>query len=267
MASKRIRLDRALVSRGLFDDTAAAQRAILAGDVKVDGGRVYSPAATVSPDAVIELISHLPYVSRGGFKLAGALEAFAFDPAGMNCIDCGCSTGGFTDCLLQHGAARVCAVDVGYGQFAWQLRQDPRVSLFERTNIRAIGLEEAGGPFDLAVCDISFAPLRSFVASIAALMKPGAHAILLVKPQFEVAKNLVGERGVVRDAAVHEDCLRAACDDVAAAGLTPLRLATSPITGPEGNIEFLLLARKAHAAIPTFDFAAVVAQAHTQHAS
>lgn len=241
MTTGKLRLDDLLVEREFFADRDTALRAILAGEVRLGSEVAKSAGLRVSSDIDVTVLSHARFVSRGGNKLQGALDAFKFDVSGMSCLDCGASTGGFTDCLLQNGASRVCAVDVGYGQFAWSLRQDPRVILFERTNIRSLPFEESGAPFDLAVADISFAPLHSYLASVKALLKEDGSFITLVKPQFEAAKGDVGDHGVVRDVAVHISVLQRAVQAFEQMGLAPQGLCHSPITGPMGNIEYLLL--------------------------
>lgn len=264
MATKKIRLDELCVMRGLFDDVEQAQRSIIAGDVYVDDEPLHSRAARIPADAVVRLRSHGSYVSRGGEKLAGALDAFGFDPTGLDCLDCGASTGGFTDCLLKRGARSVCAVDVGYGQFAWQLRNDARVRLFERTNINLLDPEAAGAPFDLAVADISFAPLHSYVGAVRRLLSEDGTLIALVKPQFEAHRSQVGPGGIVLDAAVHEEVLVRVLGTCREVGLEPQALTYSSITGAKGNIEFLLEAT-CGAAEKAVDVAGVVARAHNAH--
>jgi 23S rRNA (cytidine1920-2'-O)/16S rRNA (cytidine1409-2'-O)-methyltransferase len=265
----RRRLDELCVERGLFEDRAQAARAILAGEVFVLDEPVYARAALVDADAPIRLRSRGRFVSRGGEKLQGAIEAFSLDVAGLSCLDCGASTGGFTDCLLQHGAASVCAVDVGYGQFDWRLRCDDRVQLFERTNINALDPQEAGAPFDLAVADISFAPLRSYLDAVCALLGSDASFVTLVKPQVEVARSDVGRGGIVRDTTLHREVVLRAVAEFDAAGLVPAGLACSPITGAKGNIEFLLLGVRGDAAegrlpVTSADVAALVSSAHNR---
>ncbi len=236
----RIRLDRLLVERGLAPSRERAQALILAGHVRVAGQPAGKPGGEVSADVALEVLADdLPFVSRGGLKLAFALEHYAFDPAGHVALDVGASTGGFTDCLLQRGARRVLAVDVGYGQLAWTLRQDPRVFLLERQNVRSLSAAQLPEPPTMAVSDVSFISLRLVLPKLAELLPPGAPALVLIKPQFEVGKGQVGKGGVVRDPA-----LRArAVDDVLAAA-TALGFATepvvpSPVVGPAGNVEFL----------------------------
>ena len=261
MTRSQMRLDDLLVERGMYPDRDVALRAILAGEVRLDTTVATSAGMMVPYDARIDVEQTQRYVSRGGLKLEGALEAFSFDPTGLGCLDAGASTGGFTDCLLQHGAARVCAVDVGYGQFAWSLRTDPRVALFERTNIRDLDPDSSGAPFDLAVADVSFAPLRSYLESVVRLLKPDGSFITLVKPQFEAAKSQVGARGVVSDPLVHQTILEHAKSQFEEHGLSCRGLAFSPITGPMGNIEYLLLGTGG-APRATIDVEMVVTQAH-----
>jgi 23S rRNA (cytidine1920-2'-O)/16S rRNA (cytidine1409-2'-O)-methyltransferase len=195
------------------------------------------PGQPVAEDAPIRVEHGLPYVSRGGLKLAAALDAFGVDPAGWVCADIGASTGGFTDCLLQRGAARVYAVDVGYGQLAWSLRQDPRVAAMERTNIRH--LESLPQAVALATVDVSFIGLGLVLPRIAKLLSPGGQVIALIKPQFEVGKGQVGKGGVVRDPKLHRSAIAKVLAEAAAVALAPAGVIRSPITGPAGNVEFL----------------------------
>ncbi len=239
----RKRLDVALVERELCPSREQARGLILAGKVRVGGIPVTKAGSQVAPDAVLSVEEALPYVSRGGIKLAGALDALGVDPAGLICLDVGASTGGFTDCLLQRGAAEVFAVDVGYGQLAWSLRQDPRVVVMERTNARY--LKSLPKPVALCVVDASFISLRLLLEPIHRLLAPGGRLVAMVKPQFEVGRQQVGKGGVVRDPAQR----RAAVDAVAAVaaelGFLELGRADSDIQGPKGNQEtFLLLLRQ-----------------------
>ncbi len=243
MKRERRRLDQLLVERGLAESRQKAQAMILAGLVKVDGQRSDKPGRAVALDSRIEVAENLPYVSRGGLKLAAALDGFGIEVAGKVCLDCGASTGGFTDCLLKRGAARVYAVDAGSGQLDWILRQDERVIVREGVNARYLKPGDFPEPIDLAVCDVSFISVTMILPAIAPLLKPGRGELLvLVKPQFEVGRGQVGKGGIVRDPALH----RAACDRVRAAAealgfLTALM--ESPILGAEGNREFLLHAQ------------------------
>lgn len=232
------RLDVELASRGLVPSREQARAAVLAGRVTVNGNVVTKAGANVAADAVIEVAEGARFVSRGGVKLAGALETFGIDPQGTVALDVGASTGGFTDCLLQRGAVSVTAVDVGYGQLAWPLRNDERVRVLERTNIRTADPAVLGGPYDLVVIDVSFVGLTKVLPSVLPLVAPDGSVVALVKPQFEAGKGRVGKKGVVRDPAVHVDVLEAVTGAIDAAGWVSRGLTWSPITGPEGNIEF-----------------------------
>lgn len=243
---KNQRLDVALVERGLAESRARAQAFIMAGLVYRDTQRLDKASVMVAPDDAVTVKGRdHPWVSRGGVKLAHGLSHFGLDPAGGICLDVGASTGGFTDVLLTNGAAKVYAVDVGHGQLDWKLRNDPRVIVLERTNARNLTAELIPDPIDAVVCDASFIGLRTVLPAAMTLAKPGAFLIALIKPQFEVGKNQVGKGGVVRDPALH----REVCDDIRAwlDGLPDWRvlgIEQSPIKGPEGNVEFLIGARK-----------------------
>jgi 23S rRNA (cytidine1920-2'-O)/16S rRNA (cytidine1409-2'-O)-methyltransferase len=236
----------------------------MAGLVFVDGRRIDKPGAAVSSDSVIELRGGaLPYVSRGGLKLEKALRVFPCSPAGKKCIDCGASTGGFTDVLLKNGASKVYAVDVGYGQLDWRLRNDPRVVCMERTNVRYISRGQIPETLDLAVMDLSFISLRLVLPPVFSLLREGGEVICLIKPQFEAGREKVGKKGVVRDEGVHLEVMRAFSDYSAAAGFALLGADYSPIRGPEGNIEYLGYLRKGPAPPgETPDLAAVVRASH-----
>lgn len=239
MAKKR--LDCLLVEKGLAPSRQRAQALIMAGQVLVDSAPGRKAGDMVPEEAAIIVKGgDLPYVSRGGLKLEAALDAFAVDPAGLFCLDVGASTGGFTDCLLQRGARAVLAVDVGYGQFAWKLRQDPRVTLFERTNIRHLDPGLMPEPARLAVIDVSFISLTLVLPRVKELLAPGGLIIPLVKPQFEVGKGLVGKKGVVRDPVLHEKVLCGIIEFSRNLGFACKGPVESPIVGPEGNKEFLL---------------------------
>lgn len=238
MSSRR--LDAELVERGLAASIEQARGAILAGEVTVDGEVVTEAGKAVSGESSIALAERPPYVSRGGQKLAGALDTFGIDPAGMAAIDVGASTGGFTDCLLQRNARCVTAVDVGYGQLAWKLRTDPRVRVLERTNIRTAEREVLGGPYDLAVIDVSFIGLAQVLPHVRLVLADGAACLALVKPQFEARKRQVGKKGVVESEQVHREVLERVIENARAGGWSVQDLSWSPITGPEGNIEFWL---------------------------
>jgi 23S rRNA (cytidine1920-2'-O)/16S rRNA (cytidine1409-2'-O)-methyltransferase len=241
------RLDNLLVSRGLAPSRARAQAVVLAGDVFVAGARVDKAGTLVADDAAIEVRSagH-GYVSRGGVKLAGALDAFAVDVSGLVCLDLGASTGGFTDCLLQRGAARVTAVDVGYGQLAHKLRIDARVVVMERTNARALTPDAIGGAADLTVVDASFIGLEKLMPAIAACTRAGGELVALVKPQFEVGRELAARgKGVIRDDAVRAEAIAHAADAVAQSGFALIAQCDSALTGPKGNREAFVHARRA----------------------
>jgi 23S rRNA (cytidine1920-2'-O)/16S rRNA (cytidine1409-2'-O)-methyltransferase len=237
----KTRLDRLLVDRGLADSREKAQALIMAGAVTLNGQKAAKPGQPVAEDAAIEVLSRPPYVSRGGFKLAAALREFAIDVAGRICLDIGSSTGGFTDVLLQAGAARVHAVDVGAGQLDWRLRTDPRVTVHEGINARALAATEIGEAVDFVCCDVSFISVTLILPAAAPLLRPEGQMVILVKPQFEVGKGLVGKGGIVRDPQLH----RAACERVTRAVQEigfQTAIMESPILGAEGNKEFLLYA-------------------------
>jgi len=257
----RRRADAALVDAGLFASREQAKAAILAGRVRIGGTPVIKAGADVPEDAAFEVEPTQEFVSRGGHKLAGALDAFDMDVQGLRAVDVGASTGGFTDCLLQRGAASVTAVDVGYGQLAWKLRCDERVTVLERTNIRSVDGEMAGAPFSLAVIDVSFIGLAKVLAHVASVLEPAGEIVALVKPQFEAGKGRVGRRGVVRDTIVHEDVLRSVAGEAESQGWLVTGMTWSPIKGPEGNIEFWMrLSRQGDAA--SVDAAEIVRAAH-----
>jgi 23S rRNA (cytidine1920-2'-O)/16S rRNA (cytidine1409-2'-O)-methyltransferase len=242
----KVRLDQLLVTRGLAPSRARAQALVLAGEVSVGGVRVDKAGTLVTEDASVAVrVPDHPYVSRGGVKLAGALDAFAVDPRGLRCLDLGASTGGFTDCLLQRGAAQVVAVDVGYGQFAHALRVDPRVVVMERTNARTLEPAQIGGPADLTVVDASFIGLGKLAAAIARCTRPGGALVALVKPQFEVGREQAAKgRGVVRDEAVRTGAIDAAAQELKAAGFAVLGQCDSVLPGPKGNREAFVHARR-----------------------
>ena len=237
----RRRLDEELVAQGFFRTRDDALRAVMAGDVSGPSMRYSSPGTQVRPGCELHVRGSLPYVSRGGLKLERGLAAFGVDPTGLACVDVGCSTGGFTDCLLAHGAASVLAVDVGYAQFDWSLRQDRRVTLLERTNIVDVPTPEREGAFDLAVCDVSFTSVLVVLPAVRALLGPGGRFLTLVKPQFEAAREQVGEGGVVRDPAVRRKAVTRVAEAMGVAGLPVVGACESPITGHKGNHEYLLL--------------------------
>ena len=261
----KIRLDQLIFEKGFAESREKAKALIMSGCVFLDGQRADKPGMSVSPDTEPEVHKkELAFVSRGGYKLDKAIRVFGIDPEGKRCIDCGASTGGFTDVLLQHGAEKVYAVDVGYGQLAWTLRNDPRVVNLERTNLRYVTKEQIPDLLDLAVCDVSFISLRLVMPAVAPLLKPDAEIMCLIKPQFEAGRELVGKKGVVRDAAVHEQVIRRVLEFMPSIGFSVQGLDYSPITGPEGNIEFLLYMRKSDADSVEPDISSLVERAHRE---
>lgn len=254
MASKvkKRRLDDELVEQGYAADRAGALRLVMAGLVSLQGERLTYAGAQVPGGAPLHVRGSQrasaqgfgTYVSRGGLKLEGALAAFDLDPAGLACLDVGCSTGGFTDCLLKRGARRVAAVDVGYGQFDWGLRGDARVALFERTNICDADPAALGAPFDLAVADVSFTSVQHILPAVCALLNGHGCFCTLVKPQFEAERDEVGEGGVVRDPEVHRRVLARVVEGFCGSPLGVVGLCASPVHGAKGNIEYFLLARR-----------------------
>jgi 23S rRNA (cytidine1920-2'-O)/16S rRNA (cytidine1409-2'-O)-methyltransferase len=238
------RLDLLLVEQGLVESREQARRLIMAGDVLVDEQPVDKPGKPVATDSVLRVRALPQYVSRGGLKLAAALDDFQLKVAGLTAVDVGASTGGFTDCLLQHGAARVYAVDVGYGQLAWKLRQDSRVVVLERTNIRYLTALPDGVLADLAVIDASFIGLRQVLPPTLGLLQGAGQVIALIKPQFEAGKEGVGKGGVVRSAEVHRRVLNETIALAEALDLTVAGLTVSPAPGPAGNVEFLIWLRR-----------------------
>lgn len=258
------RLDVLLVSLGLAESRAKAQATIMAGEVYVNGQKADKSGMEVDITSNIEVRgSACPYVSRGGLKLEKALRNFGVDPTGYVCSDSGASTGGFTDCLLQQGASKVFAIDVGYGQLAWKIRNDPRVVVMERTNIRYVTPEDLGEMLDLSVIDVSFISLGLVLPVVKTLLKPTGQVLCLIKPQFEAGKDKVGKKGVVRDPAVHEEVLQNFISLAKSLDFTIRNLTFSPVKGPEGNIEFLahLSMQPGQETLPDID--ALVAQAHT----
>ncbi|OQW33194.1 MAG: rRNA methyltransferase [Nitrospira sp. SG-bin1] len=238
----RDRCDHVMTSRGLVQSRDIAVRMILAGKVKSNGQIVDKPSRVIPIDANIEIVGESkPFVSRGGEKLEAALDFGSIDPHGLICLDVGCSTGGFTDCLLQRGAARVYAVDVGYGQFDWRLRQDPRVVLIERTNIRYMPPSAVPEPVDLVVIDVSFISLMKVLPPVAQFLRPAARVIALIKPQFEVGKGQVGRGGIVRDDAQRMEAVQRIVRFAADMGLQTRRTVESPVKGKKGNQEILAI--------------------------
>lgn len=238
------RLDTALVARGLCATRNRAKASILDGNVTVNGMICRKPAQCVAESDRLHVTQPIPYVGRGGLKLAYALATFQISPAGYQCLDIGASTGGFTDCLLQNGAAHVLAVDVGHDQLAPELRADVRVTALDGMDIRALPSDTEGLPADLAVCDASFISLKLILPVLPPLLCVGARAIVLVKPQFEAGRQDIGKHGIVRDKKVHQRVLREVRAAAAAAGFQPLADCESPVKGGSGNTEFLLLLEK-----------------------
>lgn len=243
---KKQRLDLLLVDRGLAESREQAKRLIMAGEVLVAEVVRDKPGQTFDTDAEIRVRNQLPYVSRGGQKLEAALQGFAIDVRGCTAVDVGASTGGFTDCLLQHGVDRVYAIDVGYGQLAWKLRNDPRVVVMERTNIRHVEQLPDAQRVDLAVIDASFISLALVLPPTLNLLKPHGNVIALVKPQFEAGKEQVGKGGVVRDANVHRAVLRENYELATTLQLQLREMTLSPLLGPAGNVEFLIWYSRHH---------------------
>ena len=238
------RLDIAMMKAGLVPSRERARTLIMEGRVLVNGQKVEKAGTQIADGAQIRLLGEdMPYVSRGGFKLEKAIREFGLSLEGKTVADIGASTGGFTDCALQHGAAKVFAIDVGYGQLAWKLRNDPCVISMERMNIRYVTPSDLGEHVDLASIDVSFISLEKVLPVVRELLSPEGEAVALIKPQFEAGRERVGKKGVVRDPSVHEDVICAVAKSCVAAGLPPAGLTFSPIKGPEGNIEYLIWLR------------------------
>lgn len=257
------RLDVLLTEQMYADTRSKAQAIIMAGQVYVNGQKADKPGTAYGENVQIEVRGvTCPYVSRGGLKLEKALRDFGVKPEGFVCSDSGASTGGFTDCLLQQGAKKVFAIDVGYGQLDWKIRSDERVVVMERTNIRYVTPEDLGEPLDLSVIDVSFISLKIVLPAIKALLKPTGQVLCLIKPQFEAGKDKVGKKGVVREPEIHKEVLDAFVQTVTDLGFTILGLTFSPVKGPEGNIEFLghLTLEQKLGIVPDTD--AVVRNAH-----
>jgi 23S rRNA (cytidine1920-2'-O)/16S rRNA (cytidine1409-2'-O)-methyltransferase len=235
----RPRLDKWMVEHGVTESREKAQALIMAGEVLIDGRKAAKAGQPVGPESRVEVLAKPRYASRGGLKLEGALKGFGVDASGLVCADFGASTGGFTDCLLQAGAARVYAIDVGSGQLDWKLRNDARVAVREGVNARHLELADLGEPVDLAVCDVSFISATLILPALLRVLKPEGRLIVLVKPQFEVGKGQVGKGGVVRDPALHEQSCAKVRGFLEDAGFKT-DIMESPITGAEGNREFLL---------------------------
>ena len=259
------RLDVTLVARGLAETRQKAQATIMSGVVYVNGQKVDKAGFAVAEDASIEVRGNaLPYVSRGGLKLEKAMHAFGLRLDGCICADIGASTGGFTDCMLQNGAAKVYAVDVGYGQLDWKLRSDERVVCMERTNARYLTHEQVPDELDFASIDVSFISLGLILPAVNGLLRDGGHVACLVKPQFEAGREKVGKKGVVRDPAVHLEVLEHFLGHARDSGFGVLDLTYSPIRGPEGNIEYLGYLEKGAATGRAFDLTALVNASHAE---
>ena len=257
------RLDVLLVEQGYADNRSKAQAIIMSGQVYVDGQKADKPGTAFEEKVAIEVRGAVcPYVSRGGLKLEKALRDFGVDPTGYVCSDSGASTGGFTDCLLQQGASKVFAIDVGYGQLDWKIRSDPRVVVMERTNVRYVTPEQLREPLDLSVIDVSFISLRIVLPVIKTFLTTEGQVLCLIKPQFEAGKDKVGKKGVVREPEIHKEVLDNFVSLTREIGFTILGLTFSPVKGPEGNIEFLAHLTLADKTGIEPDTAAVVSLAH-----
>lgn len=261
MSSKQ-RLDMLMYNKGLAESRQKAQQYIMAGEVYVNNIRIDKPGTSVDETAQIEHRGSVcPFVSRGGYKLDKAMQCFPIDLKGKRCMDIGASTGGFTDCMLQNGAAHVYCIDVGYGQLAWKLRNDPRVTNYERTNVRALSVEQIPELLDFISIDVSFISLTLVLPVAKKFLKDNGSIVALIKPQFEAGKNLVGKNGVVRDDKVHRDVIEKIIQFCNEQELCVSGLSFSPVKGPKGNIEFLLYLSEEQQDV---DIAAVVAQAHKE---
>ncbi|MBO4854606.1 MAG: TlyA family RNA methyltransferase [Oscillospiraceae bacterium] len=261
--SGKMRLDLLLVERQLLPSRQQAQAVIMSGDVFVAGQRADKPGMAVSKDAEVEVRRHvMPYVSRGGWKLEKAMKTWPITLNGKICADIGASTGGFTDCMLQNGASKVYAVDVGYGQLDWKLRSDPRVVCLERTNARYLSSKQIPETLDFISVDVSFISLKLIFPALYPLLRPGGEIVCLIKPQFEAGREKVGKKGVVRDSAVHREVIASVLEYVKHNNFTVIGITYSPIRGPEGNIEYLGYLRKSEEADAPVDIDAVVAASH-----
>lgn len=245
MPPRKQRLDEALAASGLFDSVEIAHRAVMAGLVLLNGTRATKPGTPVRPDDVLSIAKKERFVGRGGFKLEAGIERFGIDPAGRVCLDVGASTGGFTDCLLQRGAERVFAVDVGHGQLDWKLRNDPRVDSREGVNARFLSAEDFQPMPTLAVGDVSFISLTLILPAVLGVLQPGGDLVFLVKPQFEAPREFVERGGIVRDEGARRACVEKIRSFVVEAGHQWFGDIVSPITGRDGNVEYLFHARRA----------------------
>lgn len=267
MSEAKERLDLLLVKKGLFTSRERARASIMAGEIFVDGIRVDKCGEKVKEVSNIEFKGQtMPYVSRGGLKLEKAIAKYGVQLEGKTCMDIGASTGGFTDCMLQNGAVKVFAVDVGYGQLAWKLRTDERVVCMERTNVRYLTFEQIGQHCDFASIDVSFISLKTIMPAVVNLLKDDAKIVALIKPQFEAGREKVGKKGVVREKSTHIEVINKVIDFCHSINLSVLGLSFSPITGPEGNIEYLLYLTKEANINEDFDINLVdkiVTESHT----
>ena len=262
---KKERLDVLLVNRGMFESRAKAQAAVMAGQVLVNEQKIDKPGTPVAPEVTIRLLGNkLPYVSRGGLKLEKALQIFPISVEGKVVADIGASTGGFTDCALQNGAAKVYAIDVGYGQLDWKLRSDPRVVCLERTNARYLDHEQIPDELDFASIDVSFISLKLIFPALYGLLRQGGEIACLIKPQFEAGREKVGKKGVVRDPKVHLEVLESFLNHAKDNHFTVLGITYSPIRGPEGNIEYLGYLRKSEEPDCISDLTALVDASHEE---
>lgn len=268
MSDKKERLDILLVEKGIIESREKAKTSIMAGLVFVDGQRIDKAGAKVAINANIEFKGQkLPYVSRGGLKLEKALKEFPLKLNDKVCMDIGASTGGFTDCMLQNGASKVFAVDVGYGQFAWKLRTDSRVTCMERTNIRYVTPEDIGEKLDFASIDVSFISLKTIMPATIGLLKDDGEVVALIKPQFEAGRGKVGKKGVVREESIHLEVVEGIIEFLKEKDLNILGLSYSPIKGPEGNIEYLVYFSKDKNKVSNFkdeDIVKIVESSHTE---
>ena len=262
---KKERLDVLLVNRGMFESRAKAQAAVMAGQVLVNEQKIDKPGTPVAPEVTIRLLGNkLPYVSRGGLKLEKALQIFPISVEGKVVADIGASTGGFTDCALQNGAAKVYAIDVGYGQLAWKLRNDERVVNMERTNVRYLEADSLPEQVDAATIDVAFISLDKILPAVHKILKPEGFVVALIKPQFEAGREKVGKKGVVRDPKVHLEVLESFLNHAKDNHFTVLGITYSPIRGPEGNIEYLGYLRKSEEPDCISDLTALVDASHEE---
>lgn len=263
--AKKVRLDVLLLEKGFLDSRQKAQTTIMSGLVYVNQQKIDKPGTSVAEDAVIEVRGNaLKYVSRGGLKLEKAMQIWPIRLNETICMDVGASTGGFTDCMLQNGASKVYAVDVGYGQLAWSLRSDERVVCLERTNARYLNHEIIPDTPDFSSVDVSFISLKLILPAISSVLKDGGEVVCLIKPQFEAGKEKVGKKGVVRDPAVHLEVLENFLGHAKESGFTVMDITFSPIRGPEGNIEYLGYLRKAPWEDRAFDLTSLVDASHSE---